>query len=193
MTIGRPSGLGVSSGTYALIGVVVGGVLNLLAVAWAERRRDRREVRGPLRHVYNELSTLLVQLEFSIHGGTMTRMLNEFRPRVFERHERALAAALPERTWHAIGAPFNDLDLVRLEMATSADSEGKLTDSEIAKLDRVADGVAIAIDEVLRLTMPRFSRGPRRQPRSDVRVIARRTAGIPEVGPQLKGRGPQAP
>jgi hypothetical protein len=49
---------GESAAVYALIGVIVGGMLNAAVAAWQERRRERRATRPATRAVVRELSEM---------------------------------------------------------------------------------------------------------------------------------------
>jgi hypothetical protein len=105
----------MTAAIFGLLGVIVGGVLNALIAARAERRRDRSEARAMSRLIGRELAGALPGVREWLEAGNATYPSREdvLRFPAWERYHLAAARALPAPDWDAVSAAYLVLYSVR--------------------------------------------------------------------------------
>ena len=96
----------MTAAIFGLLGVVVGGVLNLAAGLWNERRRERRDVRPTARLVMTELSEIQAVLLADARREPEYQMGQVPPPAAWPEGRATLAAIVDGETWTALNSAY---------------------------------------------------------------------------------------
>lgn len=105
----------MTAAIFGLLGVIVGGALNVAAAEWQIRRRERREARPAARLVMNELSEIQAILEADARREPEYRMGAVPRPTHWPTARQTLAAIVDGETWTTLNAAYTMAEYVTLK------------------------------------------------------------------------------
>lgn len=89
----------VIAAAFGLVGVIVGGVMNLVAAVWQQRHRDRLRARPVARLVMRELGNMQATLHAAAASGGSYQLAT---PKEWRAGADTLAGVVDGQTWGAL-------------------------------------------------------------------------------------------
>ena len=128
---------GMTAAIFGLLGVVVGGLINIIGGVIAEWRRERNEMRAAARLLADELRGIRGRLTMAASADDYT--LRKLDTPEWDRHRDILARWWDRKLWATVSAAYT--------MANSAaGSEGVMRNTERALAGHAAELAAAAIE-----------------------------------------------
>lgn len=117
---------GVTTGLFAIGGVIVGGGLNLVSGMVLDRRRERRNLRSAARLIHSELKLIEIVLGTVLSSGRWGE-LPEIDTGRWVEYERDLSVWLSNADWESLAVVYQSIALFATE---SAEAKLEATDDE---------------------------------------------------------------
>jgi hypothetical protein len=149
----------MSQGVFALIGVVLGGLLSTATTVFLAARARRRAERVALRLARTELALSLAAAQTHLKDGDVPNRVTVeafFPTQAWDAHQPVLADSLSSEDWKAISTAYLSISFLKLHADRMDD------DSKTATLRDIACEVAACGPVVWRGDAPRRSVEPRR-------------------------------
>jgi hypothetical protein len=137
----------VSEAIYTLIGVVIGGLLNMAGLWWVEYRRDRRVALVAARLLIPDLSQVRDAVELAVVGGQWFYFVAPDTR--WNDYSDELARAMKPDDWSVVAGVFTSVEIFDNERRVREDHDDGASpfgDDEFRRLTATKDLIGKALE-----------------------------------------------